>query len=116
VVADFTAGDEHGGFGRIVHGGLTAALVDEAFGWAVWTLVGRAAVTVELRVAYRAPIYCGVPVTVRSWIAEQDARTARVCAEIRAASDGALAASADGTMRLASRRAIERMGGFATGD
>ena len=113
VIAEWTPLDEHGGFGRLVHGGLLATVIDEAFGWATYALLGEAALTTELSVTYHAGVVCGEPVTVRGAIAGRDAKTVEVRAEI-ADAKGALAATGIGKMRVLSIRALERLGRFRT--
>ncbi len=46
-----------------VHGGVSAALIDEVMGAAVWA-TGRRAMTVNMNFNYRRPIPLGVEVTV----------------------------------------------------
>lgn len=114
VVASFVPPAELGGYGRILHGGVTATLADEAFGWAIWGLLGKLGVTTDLAVRYVASLRCGEPLTVRGFIDHHDARGASVRAEIRDDS-GRLAATASGTLRFVSQRAVERMGAFKAG-
>ncbi len=51
------------GWGMIVHGGILAALLDEACIYAAMPL-GQQAVTAELQVRYRKPVPCGQVVTL----------------------------------------------------
>lgn len=56
-------GETFQGWGQIVHGGILAALLDEACIYAVMPL-GQQAVTAELQVRYRKPVPCGQTVTL----------------------------------------------------
>ncbi len=114
VVARLTPSPEHGGYGRLVHGGVTATLVDEAFGWALFALLGKIGMTTEMTLTFHAPLRCGEPLMVRGTIEHSDARTAIVRAEIHHGA-GKLAATGTGTLRFVSQRAVERIGGFSAG-
>jgi uncharacterized protein (TIGR00369 family) len=111
VVAQFTPAPDHGGYGQVVHGGVTATAVDEALGWAIFGLQGKLGVTTELQVTFGAPILTGKTVTVRGRIEKTDERGAVIRVEITDG-QGRVAASGRGTMRFVSARAIERIGGF----
>jgi uncharacterized protein (TIGR00369 family) len=111
VVAPFTPAPEHGGYGRLLHGGVTATLLDEAFGWATYSLLGKIAMTTDLAISFHAPLHCGEALTVRGFVERHDERTAVVHAEIHSAT-GRLAATGIGTLRFISRRVVERIGGF----
>jgi len=113
VVAPFIPAPEHGGYGRLLHGGVTATLLDEAFGWASYSLLGRIAMTTDLAITFHAALHCGEALTVRGFVERHDERTAMVRAEIRSAT-GRLGATGTGTLRFVSRRVVERIGGFAT--
>jgi uncharacterized protein (TIGR00369 family) len=113
VVASFTPAREHGGYGRMVHGGVITTLLDEAFGWALYGLLGKVGITTELSAAFHAPLRCGEALRVRGWVERHDARFAVLRAEVHDAR-GQLAASGTGTMRLVSMRAIQRLGGLET--
>lgn len=51
------------GWGNIVHGGILAALLDEACIYAAMS-IGKQAVTAELQIRYRKPVPCGCQVTL----------------------------------------------------
>lgn len=52
---------EHQGYMGIVHGGLTATLLDEVMARLVWEKAGPAA-TARIEVNYRKPIETGIPI------------------------------------------------------
>ena len=114
VTADWIPAPEHGGYGRILHGGVTATLLDEAFGWALFSIAGKLGLTTEMKITLSGTLECGKPLTVRGTIESDNGRFGVVRAEILDA-QGKLAATGLGTMRYVSKRAIERMGGFTTG-
>ena len=114
VVADFTGAADHGGYGRVLHGGVIATLLDEAFGWATFGLLGRIGITTDLQVDFLGPAFSGEPLTVRARIIERDDKRAVVRAEI-AGPDGKVLATGSGTLRFVSLRAIERIGSFKAG-
>ena len=111
VTAAFTPAADHGGYGQVVHGGVVATALDEALGWAIFGLLDKLGVTTELRVRFEAPILCGKSYTVKGRVAKADERQAELAAEIVDES-GARVAAGEGTMRVVTARAIERIGGF----
>ena len=114
VEASFQPRPEHGGYGRLLHGGVTAALIDEAFGWALYGLLGKIGMTTDMEVKFSAPLYCDDAIRVRGSIVESSAQAATVRAEVVAAGER-VGAVGVGRMRFASLRAIERIGGFKVG-
>ncbi len=111
VVATFVPAPDHGGYGRVLHGGVTSTLIDEAFGWTIFGLLGRLGMTTELHVTYSAPLFCGEAATIRGSIERHDEREAIVRA-IVTDPRGRVAAEGRGTLRFVSLRAVERLGGF----
>ena len=70
VEIDYTAPDHVEGAPGIVHGGVQATLLDEAFCMTVHAKHGRHVVTGELTVRYRRPVPTGTPLLVRGRIVE----------------------------------------------
>lgn len=64
----------------IVHGGLTAALIDETCGYLLYIIRHRgmldfqAVVTASLEVSYKQPLVPDHPVVVTAWVAERSGR------------------------------------------
>lgn len=114
VEATFVPPLELGGYGQLLHGGVTATLIDEAFGWALYGLLGVIGVTLEMQVTFSAPLQCGVPLVVRGRVLERDERTVTVRADVLGPGDRT-AATGTGRLRLISQRAVERLGGFKAG-
>lgn len=114
VVCVHTPEIELGGYGTILHGGVTSTLLDEAMVWAVYGVHERLSMTTELNVKFLAPIRCGVPLTLTAWVTGTDRRHATARAEIRDPA-GTLAATGDGRLRFVSPEAAMRLAGTDNG-
>jgi acyl-coenzyme A thioesterase PaaI-like protein len=112
VTAEFIPDPDHGGYGRIIHGGVTATAIDEALGWAIYGLRNKLGVTTELKVEYLAPLHVGTKLQIRGRIESEDDKGAVVNVTITLP-DGKEGARGRGTMRFVPARVIERMGGFS---
>lgn len=64
VVLDYTTREEDLGWRHIVHGGITATLLDEVMTWAAIVAAGRACVAAELTTRIRRPIAAGARLRV----------------------------------------------------
>ncbi len=67
VLYPFTPKEHHVGWPGRVHGGVIAAALDEAMGWAVYQEAGVWFYTWELRVRYSQPARPGQRLTVRAF-------------------------------------------------
>ncbi len=94
VGLDFTAGEEHVGYADRVHGGVIAALLDEALGWTVTMQIRRMTYTAELTVRYTSPVPVGVPLRLRARSTKVDPRLCKAEGEILV--EGKVAARAEG--------------------
>jgi len=108
VVCAYTADAALGGYGTILHGGLTSTLLDEAMAWAVYGLLDKLPLTTELHVRFLGSIHTGEPLTIRGRIVASDARGADARAEIRNAA-GQLCADGEGRLRFISAAAAARL-------
>ena len=104
VTAEFALGEEYIGWEGLIHGGLVAAVLDDAMA-NIWAWRGTPAVTTSISVRFRQPVRPGEslrvlaePVGARR-SAMQRAR-ARVTRE-----DGTLVADGDGIVMVGSRAA-----------
>ena len=70
VEAHFTPRAEHAGFQSVVHGGITATLLDEIMVWACAIRTGRFGYCAEMSVRYLHPIRPGEEVIVRGELVE----------------------------------------------
>ncbi len=85
----YTAKKEHQGFKNILHGGITATLLDEVMVWSAF-LHGYPVVTLSLQINYHKPIQTGQNLTVEGELKEIGER--RIVAESRILHDGKLMA------------------------
>lgn len=92
--ATFVGDPEHQGYPGHLHGGVVAAILDEAMGWAAYAR-GTFAMTAKMNVRFRRPAPLGQPLTVRAQALRQRGRAIEMRAELRDAA-GALLAEADG--------------------
>jgi len=110
VVCVHTPALELGGYGTILHGGVTSTLLDEAMVWAVYGAYERLSMTTELNVKFHAPIRCGIALTLTGRVIATDRRYATARAEIRDPS-GAVGASGEARLRFLSVEAATRLAG-----
>ena len=104
VQVSYTAPDHTCGAPGVIHGGIQAALLDEAIGFAVYAhdhppgtpgatggaLARRKVVTVEFDLRYRRPAPVGVPLTVRAEVVHVRDRDYLAVGEILDADDTVL--------------------------
>jgi len=72
-VTYFTPEKYHEGYPGIVHGGITAALLDEIMGKSMLS-IGCPVMTAELKVRYKKPLRVGQEYRVVGWIVERKSR------------------------------------------
>lgn len=97
VEAEFTARPEHQGYIGYVHGGIIAALLDEAMSWAVIAATKRLMVTARMELSFRAPVPVGERLVIRGWVEEDRGRLVRARAELRKGGSEQRLAEASGT-------------------
>lgn len=95
VWATFTPTREHEGYLGMVHGGITATLLDEAMNWAV-THTGDIAVTGRMSIAFRRPLAVGQQVRVTAVVVARRSRGIDVSSAVRRLETGELVAEAEG--------------------
>ena len=106
AVAEFEPRAEHQGYPGLVHGGLIATALDEAMGWAMYTL-GVWAVTGKMEVKYRRPLPLDAKATVSAEIVRNRGRWLEVRGEVRS-TGGKLIAESEGLfMRLPDEKVAE---------
>jgi uncharacterized protein (TIGR00369 family) len=94
------------GFPGVAHGGIAAAAMDEAMGWAMYA-AGAWAMTMRLEVKYRRPLPLDEELTVTASVGRNRGRRLEATAEIRTL-DGDLLAQANGIfLRLPEERTRE---------
>ncbi|MGW7276316.1 PaaI family thioesterase [Streptomyces sp. NPDC054864] len=95
ITAELTLADVHQGAPGIAHGGIVAAVLDEATSLAVWHVLNRPNVTGRLEIQFLAPVPLGRPLRLRATCTAVHGRKAYVTAELRPGGpDGPLAATA----------------------
>jgi uncharacterized protein (TIGR00369 family) len=106
AVAEFQPRAEHQGYPGLVHGGLIATALDEAMGWAMYTL-GVWAVTGKMEVKYRRSLPLDAKATVSGEVVRNRGRWLEVRGEVRGAGGKLIAESHGLFMRLPQERVAE---------
>jgi acyl-coenzyme A thioesterase PaaI-like protein len=97
LVALFTAGDQHQGYPGRLHGGITAAVLDETIGRAIMIRYNEAiwGVTVDFNIRYKKPIPLNQELKVVTRITSENSRLFEGTGEL-ILPDGEIGASARG--------------------
>jgi len=98
----FTPQPEHQGYMNIMHGGLVAALLDEAMVKLVWE-AGIPAVSASLEVRLNKPVRIGQPIMIKGKVESRKGRVILASARLEDQSGNALA-QASGTCVVVSRK------------
>ena len=106
AVGQFTPREVHQGYPGLAHGGVAAAALDEAMGWAIYG-AGAWAVTARMEVRYRRPLPLGQELVVSAEVTRSRGRWLEVKGEIRAPSGELLAESKGVFLRLLQQRGKE---------
>lgn len=83
VKGDFLPKDAHVGYQGLVHGGVAAALLDEAMGWPLGLRKGRICVSTEITVRFVRPVTLGRKYLVVAWAVSDNRRLWEAQGEIR---------------------------------
>lgn len=95
VRAVYTIGDRHQGYPGVAHGGVVAAMLDEAAGrTAMITDPNRFMMTGKMAIRYRKPVPTETELTLIGTLLKDRGRTAQTHSEIRLP-DGSVAAEAE---------------------
>jgi len=108
LLAIFSPGEEHQGYPGRLHGGIAAALLDEAIGRAIMVKHGEEiwGVTLEFSIKYRHPVPLDREIRLVARVTEEERRIFRGTGEILL-SDGTSAVEGLGTYL---RVPLERLG------
>ncbi len=106
AVADLVPKEEHQGYPGVMHGGVTAAALDEAMAWAMYH-AGAWAVTGKMEVRFRQPLPLHQKVTVSAEVTRNRGRWLEMRGEIRSEERKLMAESYGLFMRLPEERARE---------
>ncbi|HUF54643.1 MAG TPA: PaaI family thioesterase [Dehalococcoidia bacterium] len=93
VTGRFTPRKSHQGFPGVAHGGIAAAVLDEAMGWAMYA-ANAWAMTARMEIRYRRPLSLDEPVIVTARVTRDRGRRLEAEAQI-ATEDGEVLAQAD---------------------
>ena len=99
IVSDFRPDEQYQGFPGVIHGGITAAVLDEALNRTsmlthqpTWTMTGR------LEIRYRRYVPYGPLLRVRAWLDTQRGRMVQASGKLALADDESVVfAEAQGT-------------------
>lgn len=94
IVTEFVFDEGQQGPPGHLHGGASAAVLDEAMGAAVWT-AGLRVVAANLEINYKQPVPLGQRVTIHARIKERHERKVLTTSELRLA-DGSVAVTGRG--------------------
>jgi len=94
VTGRFTPRKSHQGFPGVAHGGIAAAAMDEAMGWAMYA-AGAWAMTARMQVKYRRPLRLGEEVIVSAETVRDRGRRLEATAQITTL-NGEVICEADG--------------------
>jgi len=111
IVSDFRPGEEYQGFPGVIHGGITAAVFDEALNRTsmltnqpTWTMTGR------LEIRYRRYVPYGPLLRVRAWLDTQRGRMVQASGKLTLADDeSVLFAEAQGTFMALSPEMLDQV-------
>ena len=92
AIGEFAVRDVHQGWPGLAHGGIAAAALDEAMGWALYA-AGAWAYTAKMEIKYRRPLRLGEKVTVAAELTRSRGRWLEVRGEMRDAAGNLLAQS-----------------------
>lgn len=113
VTGRFTARQSHQGYPGVAHGGIAAAVLDEAMGWAMYA-AGVWAMTARMQVKYRRPLPLGEELAVIAEVVRERGRWLEARAALRTLSGG-LVAEADGLFVRVPRDKARQLQAFFTG-
>ena len=106
VSGEFEARRVHQGYPGMAHGGIAAAAIDEAMGWAMYA-AGAWAMTARLEIKYRRPLPLGQPLEVSAEVVRDRGRWLEAEGWLRLAGGPLVAEAKALFMRLPPERARE---------
>jgi uncharacterized protein (TIGR00369 family) len=114
VTGEFEARRVHQGYPGLAHGGIAAAAIDEAMGWAMYA-AGAWAMTARLEVKYRRPLPLGRPLRVTAQVVHDRGRWLEAAGELRVAGGPLIAEAKALFMRLPADKAREMQAFYLAG-
>ena len=106
VSGRFQARETQRGWPGHAHGGIAAAALDEAMGWATWA-AGALSMTARMEVKYRRPLPLGEDLIVSAEVTRERGRRLEAEAAIRTLSGETLAQASGLFLRVPAERARE---------
>ena len=106
VSGRFQARETQRGWPGLAHGGIAAAALDEAMGWATWA-AGALSMTARMEVKYRRPLPLGEDLIVSAEVTRERGRRLEAEAAIRTLSGETLAQASGLFLRVPAERARE---------
>jgi len=106
VTGRFRARQAHQGYPGLAHGGIAAAALDEAMGWAMYA-AGAWAMTARMEVKYRKPLPLGRELLLTAEVVRERGRRLEAEAQIRTAEGDLLAETRGLFLRVSPDRARE---------
>ncbi|HUO46724.1 MAG TPA: PaaI family thioesterase [Acidimicrobiia bacterium] len=101
VGARFRSQPQHRGTFGVVHGGLTAAALDEIMAWSGIVLANVLCVTANLQIRFRKPVPLDRDLAIRGWLDSRSGRRLQCRGELLL--DGEVAAEGSGLYVVAHR-------------
>lgn len=108
VAGRFTPTEALCGWEGVIHGGVTAYVIDEALAYVATAARGQVGMTLRLDVHYGRPLFTGVEYTVRGRITDRREGHA-VVIEVRIEDTQGACVTGYGTYRLAEARLLRRL-------
>jgi len=102
----FRARETQRGWPGLAHGGIAAAALDEAMGWATWA-AGALSMTARMEVKYRRPLPLGEELVVSAEVTRDRGRRLEAEAAIRTLSGETLVQASGLFLRVPAERARE---------
>ena len=106
VSGRFQARETHRGWPGLAHGGVAAAALDEAMGWATWA-AGALSMTARMEVKYRRPLPLGEELVVSAEVTRDRGRRLEAEAVIRTLAGETLVQASGLFLRVPAERAQE---------
>jgi acyl-coenzyme A thioesterase PaaI-like protein len=111
VTGKFRPRPAHQGFPGIAHGGIAAAALDEAMGWAMYA-AGAWAMTARMEVRYRRPLPLDQEISITAAVTANRGKRLEATAALRDVSGKVLAESTGLFLRLPEKRTSELNAAF----
>lgn len=108
VTGVYVATPGHCGWDGVVHGGVTAYLVDEALAFVAAAQRGMVGMTLRLDIRYRRPLFVGTPFTIRGRVTDRREGLAAVL-EVQVEDAAGVCVTAEAAYRLARASVVRRL-------